>query len=133
MARATDIAVSSAEPHVPAASAEVGAEVRLFAALANPIRLDMVRELAINGEVCGCGFRVRDRVSQPTVSHHLRVLREAGLIHCTRERSYLRYRLDPDALARGSAIVDDLRAMAARPLTDAPMGDSLLGCCGRFK
>ena len=102
----------------------VDPDVRLLAALADPVRLDMLRELSGAGVVCGCGFRVLDRVAQPTVSHHLRVLREAGLVRFERERSYLMYRIDPAALARVSAIVDGLRSGTAE--RGAPSGP----CCG---
>lgn len=105
-------------------------EIRLLAALADPIRLDMLRQLASDGEVCGCGFRVLDRVAQPTVSHHLRVLREAGLVHFERERSYLRYRLDPDVLARVAAIVEGLRLAPAAPIDDVPPHEGVTVCCG---
>ena len=106
-------------------------DVRLLAALVDPIRLDILRELACDGEVCGCGFRVLDRVSQPTVSHHLRILREAGLVHFTRERSYLRYHLDPDVLAHVAAVVDALRLVRAKSSAGDTVEGTTLGCCGR--
>jgi ArsR family transcriptional regulator len=90
----------------------------------------MLRQLSSDGEVCGCGFRVLDRVAQPTVSHHLRVLREAGLVHFERERSYLRYRLDPDALSRVAAIVEGLRLAPPASSGDDVDGDELAACCG---
>jgi len=106
-------------------------DLRLLAALADPIRLDMLRQLASDGEVCGCGFHVLDRVAQPTVSHHLRVLREAGLVHFERERSYLRYRLDPDALGRVAAIIDGLRLPPSGPGVGGDVnGKAVSVCCG---
>jgi ArsR family transcriptional regulator len=109
----------------------VDTDIRLLAALADPIRLDMLRQLASDGEVCGCGFHVLDRVAQPTVSHHLRVLRKAGLVHFERERSYLRYRLDPDALGRVAAIIDGLRLPPSGPGVGADVdGKAVTACCG---
>src|SRR3954467_13619826 len=48
-------------------------DVRLFQALADPTRLAIVKQLASDGEVCACDFTSCCDVSQPTVSHHLRV------------------------------------------------------------
>src|SRR5947207_527264 len=55
-------------------------DVRLLAALADPVRLDIIRELAGSNEVCACDLTDCCQVSQPTVSHHLKVLREAGAV-----------------------------------------------------
>ena len=58
----------------------VDPDVQLFQALSDPTRLAIVRELSGNSEVCACDFTSCCDVGQPTVSHHLRVLREAGVI-----------------------------------------------------
>ncbi len=68
-----------------------------FKALADPARVAIVNRLAGAGEVCVCEFRLG--LSQPTVSHHLRVLREAGLIEVARKRgTWVHYRLVPEAV-----------------------------------
>lgn len=99
-------------------------EVERLVAAGHPVRLAILRELAERGEVCGCGFAVMASVKQPTVSHHLRILREAGLVSCRRDGIYVHYRLDPDGLA-------DLRGVVAS------LGDGLpdlehpgAACCG---
>ena len=69
-----------------------------FKALADPTRLGIVNMLAREGEGCVCHFETLG-VSQPTVSHHLKVLREAGLIEVARRRAtWTFYRLVPDAV-----------------------------------
>lgn len=52
----------------------------LFAALADPVRLRLFTIIASEGEVCSCNLEAPLRRSQPTVSHHTRILAEAGLI-----------------------------------------------------
>ena len=68
-----------------------------FKALADPARVAIVNRLAGAEDVCVCEFQVG--LSQPTVSHHLRVLREAGLIEVARKRgTWVHYRLVPEAV-----------------------------------
>src|SRR5215470_4268144 len=70
-----------------------------FKALADPGRVSIVNRLAGAGEVCVCDFLETLRLSQPTVSHHLRVLREAGLVEVARKRgTWVYYRLVPEAV-----------------------------------
>jgi ArsR family transcriptional regulator len=68
-----------------------------FKALADPARVAIVNQLAGAEELCVCQLRLG--LSQPTVSHHLRVLREAGLIAVSRKRgTWVYYRLVPEAV-----------------------------------
>jgi len=68
-----------------------------FKALADPARVAIVNRLAGAEDVCVCEFQVG--LSQPTVSHHLKVLREAGLIEVARKRgTWVHYRLVPEAV-----------------------------------
>jgi len=83
-------------------------DVRLFAALADPARLAIVRQLGADGSVCACDFSACAGLSQPTVSHHLRVLREAGLVHGERRGTWIWYRLDPSVADRLAAIARGL-------------------------
>lgn len=90
-------------------------DVALFQALADPTRLGIVRQLATEDEVCACDFTACCDVAQPTVSHHLRVLREAGVVSGERRGSWVFYRLTPSALDRLQSLVGSLRpARAAR-------------------
>jgi ArsR family transcriptional regulator len=69
-----------------------------FKALADPTRLAIVNRLANREEACVCEFLTLG-VSQPTISHHLKVLREAGLVEVAHKRkTWVFYRLVPDAV-----------------------------------
>ncbi|HET7567360.1 MAG TPA: metalloregulator ArsR/SmtB family transcription factor [Gaiellaceae bacterium] len=70
-----------------------------FKALADPARVQIVNRLAQADEVCVCDLNAALDLAQPTVSHHLRVLREAGLVESTRRGTWAFYRLRPDAIA----------------------------------
>ena len=70
-------------------------DVRLLTALADPTRLAIVRQLA-DTETCACDFTSCCAVGQPTVSHHLKVLREAGIVVSERRGQQIYYRLAPD-------------------------------------
>ncbi len=76
-------------------------EASLFKALADPHRLTMLATLArADDEVCVCDFTGALPLNQPTVSHHLRILREAGLVTCQRRGTWVYYRLAADARDR---------------------------------
>ena len=94
----------------PLASAELSAgDAEMlsarFKALADPIRLRLFSKIASFGaEVCVCDIDDVG-VSQPTVSHHLRKLREAGLVTAERRGTWVYYRVVPGALAAMSAVL----------------------------
>jgi len=70
-----------------------------FKALADPSRVAIVNRLAGAEEVCVCDFIGTLGLAQPTVSHHLKVLREAGLVEVARKRgTWVYYRLVPEAV-----------------------------------
>ena len=71
---------------------------RRFRALADPARIGIVNRLAGAGEVCVCAFVDELGLAQPTVSHHLRILRDAGLVDVERRGTWAYYRLVPDAV-----------------------------------
>ncbi len=76
-------------------------QAALFKALADPHRLAMLATLArADDEVCVCDFTGALPLEQPTVSHHLRILREAGLVSCERRGTWVYYRLASDAAER---------------------------------
>lgn len=83
-------------------------DVQLLAALADPVRLTIVRQLADCDGVCACDFTDFCDVSQPTVSHHLRVLREAGVVTTERRGSSIYYQLAPLAIGRLSELARGL-------------------------
>lgn len=67
----------------------------VLAAIADPARLRIISMLAAapGGSACGCELEEPLGLSQPTVSHHLRVLREAGLVEGSRWGRWVHYRL----------------------------------------
>jgi ArsR family transcriptional regulator len=95
-------------------------DIRLLQALADPTRLAIVRQLSAEGGVCACDLTSCCDVSQPTVSHHLKVLREAGVVDAERRGTWIYYRLRPEASARLAAIAASLRA--ASPVAAGALG-----------
>jgi ArsR family transcriptional regulator len=92
---------------------QIDPDVRLLQAAADPNRLAILRQLAIEGTVCACDFSSCCDVSQPTLSHHLRVLREAGWVRATRRGSWMDYDLEPSAVERFRAIAGDFGPVIA--------------------
>jgi ArsR family transcriptional regulator len=80
---------------------------RVFKALGDPVRLRLLSMIASRrgGEVCVCEMTPAFELSQPTISHHLRLLRQAGLIDCERRGTWVYYWALPEALARLSALL----------------------------
>ncbi len=78
-----------------------GEDAALFKALADPHRLTILATLArAEDEVCVCDFTSALPLNQPTVSHHLKILRDAGLVVGERRGTWVYYRLAPDASDR---------------------------------
>jgi ArsR family transcriptional regulator, arsenate/arsenite/antimonite-responsive transcriptional repressor len=100
------IPVSCCAPGAPPLSEEARTELAArFKALADPARVAIVNRLAGAGEVCVCAFVDDLHLSQPTVSHHLRILREAGLVEASRRGTWAYYRLVPETVtALGRAL-----------------------------
>jgi ArsR family transcriptional regulator len=69
-----------------------------FKALADPTRVAIVNSLSAADEVCVCNLTATFDLSQPTISHHLKILREAGLVESTRRGTWAYYRLVPEAI-----------------------------------
>lgn len=82
----------------PLAAGEAAELADKFRALADPARVAIVNRLAAADEVCVCDLNATLELSQPTVSHHLRVLREAGLVESSRRGTWAFYRLVPEAI-----------------------------------
>lgn len=77
-------------------------------ALADPVRLRLFSAIASHagGEACVCDISTGIDVSQPTVSHHLKVLRDAGLLTSQRRSSWVYYAVVPEALQSLSTVFD---------------------------
>jgi ArsR family transcriptional regulator, arsenate/arsenite/antimonite-responsive transcriptional repressor len=80
----------------------------LFKAVADPHRLTILATLAraADDDVCVCDFTDGLPLNQPTVSHHLRILRESGLVTCERRGTWVYYRLANDAMSRLNDALD---------------------------
>jgi ArsR family transcriptional regulator len=73
--------------------------IAVFKALGDPTRFDVFRLIASQPEpICACDVVDRFEVSQPTIAHHLKVLREAGLVTVSRRGVWAYYGTDPDGL-----------------------------------
>ena len=97
---------------------QVGADelAPLFKALADPMRLRLLSLIACHdgGESCVCDLLEAFDVTAPSVSYHLKILREAGLISSERRGTWVYYRVNPDVMARMSAVlVPPASALAA--------------------
>jgi ArsR family transcriptional regulator, arsenate/arsenite/antimonite-responsive transcriptional repressor len=97
-------------------------DVLLLQAAADPTRLAILRQLSDAPEVCACDFTACCDVAQPTVSHHLKVLREAGWVDAERRGTWVWYSLRPSAVARFGDLVGEIgvsraaRGAGGRPL-----------------
>ncbi|MFF2994382.1 ArsR/SmtB family transcription factor [Streptomyces sp. NPDC057950] len=80
-------------------AAELG---KIFKALGDPVRLRLLSMIAsrAGGEVCVCDLTPAFDLSQPTISHHLKLLRQAGLIDCERRGTWVYYWVLPGTLDR---------------------------------
>jgi ArsR family transcriptional regulator len=87
-----------------------GSDVEVLRALAHPVRWGILKRLAAEPDICACDFTGFFEVSQPTISAHLKVLREAGLVTTERSGTTICYRITPERL---SAVGQSITAMAA--------------------
>jgi ArsR family transcriptional regulator len=88
---------------------EAGAQelALLFKAVADPMRLRLLSMIACHegGESCVCDLTDAFDVTPPSISYHLKILREAGLISSDRRGTWVYYRVNPDVMARMSAVL----------------------------
>lgn len=82
----------------PMTAAEAESVAGLFRALSDPVRLRLLSLIAAANEACVCELTSPFEVSQPTISHHLRALREAGPVNAERRGTWVYYRAQRDAL-----------------------------------
>src|SRR5579884_3758614 len=99
-----------------ALSEDAAAEsARGFKAMGDPVRLRLLSLIAARGggEVCVCELTGAFTLTGPTISHHLKVLREAGLVDAERRGTWVYYRVVPARLAALSRLLDTSAAPAA--------------------
>ena len=97
-----------ANPPLDAATSQSLAPV--FKALGDPIRLRLMSLIAGADEACVCDLVAAFDVSAPTISHHLKVLREAGLVESERRGTWVYYRARPETLAHVAALLGPVPA-----------------------
>ncbi|MCD2191604.1 ArsR/SmtB family transcription factor [Actinomycetospora soli] len=91
----------------PLSGLQAGELSRLFKAMGDPVRLRLLSLIASHagGEACVCDLTEVFDLSGPTISHHLKVLREAGLITGERRATWVYYRIEPDVLEALAAVL----------------------------
>ncbi|MEV0611734.1 metalloregulator ArsR/SmtB family transcription factor [Nonomuraea sp. NPDC050404] len=106
----------------PVGEAEAAELARVFKALGDPIRVRLLSLVGAHqgglheGEgVCVCDLTVAFTVTAPTISHHLKVLREAGLIDSRRRGTWVYYWIIPAALKRLTGVLALPETLAAGP------------------
>lgn len=104
-APACEVTPLARQPLTPSAATELAAA---FKALSDPVRLRLLSVIAshVGQEACVCEISDGFDVSQPTISHHLKVLREAGLLSSERRGSWVYYRVEPGALRQLSDLLN---------------------------
>ncbi|MEV5486188.1 MULTISPECIES: ArsR/SmtB family transcription factor [Streptomyces] len=98
---------------------------KVFKALGDPIRLRLLSMIASRqgGEVCVCDLTPAFELSQPTISHHLKLLRQAGLIDCERRGTWVYYWLLPEMTDKLAGILTRPEPRSGRSLNE-PAGDA---------
>jgi ArsR family transcriptional regulator, arsenate/arsenite/antimonite-responsive transcriptional repressor len=91
---------------------EIPDDVEVLRALAHPVRWGILLRLAAEPGICACDFTEFFAVSQPTISAHLKVLREAGLVTTQRNGTTICYSIAPGRLARLGSLITEIAATA---------------------
>ena len=91
----------------PVSEATAAGLAQVFKALGDPVRIRLVSLIGAHqgGEVCVCDLTTAFELTQPTISHHLKVLRQAGIIDSQRRGTWVYYRLVPAALDRVAGLL----------------------------
>jgi len=96
----------------PLSAAQAADLAKVFKAVGDPVRLRLLSLIASHdgGEACVCDLTDAFDLTGPTISHHLKVLRESGLITGERRGTWIYYRVQPETLARLSAVLTPAEA-----------------------
>ena len=94
-------------------------DILLLQGAADPTRLAILRQLAAADGVCACDFTACCDVAQPTVSHHLKVLRDTGWVRSERRGSFIYYFLLPEAMDRFGRLAGGLLGGAGSSVAPA--------------
>jgi ArsR family transcriptional regulator len=117
--------ISSAATHQALSADEAVETAAAFKALGDPVRLRLLSLIAAHegGEACVCDISGAFDLTGPTISHHLKVLRTAGLVRSERRGTWVYYRVRPDVISRLAHVL----VPTMTPLTSAcpPDGSEL--------
>ncbi|MEV6715229.1 metalloregulator ArsR/SmtB family transcription factor [Lentzea sp. NPDC051208] len=94
----------------PLAEEQAAELATVFKALGDPVRLRLLSLIASrpSGEVCVCELTPAFDLSQPTISHHLKLLRQAGLVDSERRGTWVYYRVRPETTDRMAALLSSV-------------------------
>ncbi|MFL5732247.1 MAG: ArsR/SmtB family transcription factor [Chloroflexia bacterium] len=107
--------LDGATVHLPDGSAE---QVKLMSALSDPTRLQIVAMLAqLDEPLCVCEIQASFDLGQPTISHHLKVLREARLVTWEKRGLWVYYSLDRATLEQATLYLSNLLSLKSSSLT----------------
>ena len=124
-----NITVATDDSCAPVAAHAIGHEsaaavAATLKALADPLRLRMLSAIAADprGECCVCDLAELADVSQPTISHHLKVLKDVDVLRSERRGTWVWYRIAPGRRAAVTALLDSFAPAAVIPASDDPSG-----------
>jgi ArsR family transcriptional regulator len=125
------IAALETDSCTPAATHAIGSEAsatvaRVLKSLSDPLRLRMLSAIAADprGECCVCDLTGLADVSQPTISHHLKVLKETGMLLSERRGTWVYYRIAPARRGAVTALLDAFAPAATVAAADAAEADA---------
>jgi ArsR family transcriptional regulator len=99
MSKSTEPACCASVLAAPLSEGDAEELARVFAALADPVRLRLLSLVAEAGEICSCDLEAPLGKAQPTVSHHTKVLAEVGLISGEKRGRWVWWRVVPERVA----------------------------------
>jgi ArsR family transcriptional regulator, arsenate/arsenite/antimonite-responsive transcriptional repressor len=104
----------SAPVQEPISEAQANQMASVLKALGDPVRLRLLGLIAASdgGEACVCDLTEAFNLAQPTISHHLKVLRLAGVINSERRASWMYYSIVPGALKALTSVLNSVSAVA---------------------
>lgn len=102
-----------ARPHIVEEPRNI--TVEMFRALADPIRLELLAQIAARGPLCVCHLQDDLPYSQSRISKHLGTLRRAGLVTTRREGTWIYYAVDEEALSTARDFIDQLERSIKTP------------------
>ena len=91
---------------------------RLFKALSDPNRL-MIVDVLSRGELCACVILEKLQITQPTLSHHMKILVDSGIVNARRAGKWTHYSINEDGSKRAVSLLRDLTTVSCDDLPDA--------------